>query len=67
MSDIGISETRGKNMTNQKMMTATISEFVERYFDCPYCQSLISDQTHNFDGQTGHFICPECNRTVKLV
>ena len=46
-----------------------IQESIERYFDCPYCGSMI---TNNFgddfikDGQ-GNIICDECKKPIKEV
>jgi transcription elongation factor Elf1 len=46
-----------------------ISEFVERYFNCPYCHSLVTDGGgDDFKrDQKNNIICEECNKPIKEV
>lgn len=49
-----------------------IEEFVERYFDCPHCGALITDEGgSNFSGvfdKNGDeiVICEHCNKKIKI-
>ena len=50
---------------------ASYGEFVERYFDCPYCGVMISDFSNLNETDsivTGNIIkCPDCNKSIRIV
>ena len=49
------------------MKKAKYTEFVERYFDCPKCNKLISDNENVESIDSGDVIeCPECNEKIEI-
>ena len=58
-------------MTKEEMKTAGILEIVERYVDCPYCNTVISDTHGNhppIELTPGLDItCPSCEKKFKTL
>ena len=51
------------------MKKVNYSEFVERYFDCPYCSTCISDYENVCNGvimEDKILICPECKKEIMV-
>ena len=49
--------------------SSDIQESIERYFDCPYCKAIISDNFGDdfIRDEQGNIICGDCHNIIKEV
>jgi DNA-directed RNA polymerase subunit RPC12/RpoP len=50
----------------KKMKKSQINQYVENYFDCPYCQARITDNGGNYFEVNDVIVCDNCNKQIKL-
>ena len=56
-----------KKTAKGKNKVTDFSEYIERYFDCPYCGFLICDDSDSpaiFEGST--IKCPSCDKVIRI-